>query len=160
MTPPYLRITLEFFTGSILFILTILTIESGDLKLLPGIFLIAIYLTAGVVHHKAPYFTFVRFCLGEAGAVSLWLVEPVFGVLVQILVLAQFLTGFSGLHTRMEQGTFIAWCLFTFSIAYLAGQIQHTFFLCLAVLFLAGIGILSVLLAEYRLIYHAEGKDL
>lgn len=122
-----------------------------------GIFLFGIYFLVGFIRQQSPSHQFTRFCIGESAAIALWFVSPVPGVMTALLVTVEFLYGSDVLKIRNGYSLFVLWGLGTCFLAFLYEKIQHTLLFCVAVLFLAGFVALSLMLFEYRMVYHAGG---
>lgn len=123
-----------------------------------GIFLCALYVAAGLFRQNSPSHQFTRFCMGESAAIALWFVSSFFGVMIALLVTAEFLNGFTILKNRNGCILFALWGVVMCILAFLSEEIQHTLLLCMAVLVLAGLVALTLLLFEYRMVYQA-GRD-
>ena len=96
--------------------------------------------------------------MGESAVIALWFVSSFFGVMIALLVTAEFLNGFTILKNRNGCILFALWGVVMCILAFLSEEIQHTLLPCMAVLVLAGLVALTLLLFEYRMVYQA-GRD-
>jgi hypothetical protein len=102
---------------------------------------------------------FFRYCIGQAAVITSWFSNPFIGILLQGLILVNFLIRIDCFSAFQARILFIMTCIVIGISAIFTSQINHTFLPGLAVLCGTAIAYLYFLIIDFRITYLASGDN-